>query len=198
MSLSIHDTAILFAAIAGLCMVIGGMLLIYKGALVLAGTDATTALSIEWKKDFKLNTQAPGIAFFIIGMMFSSIAIYASKQSAADPIFVEGTFDNVQELVTVTVVPSGWAVVSGSNGVLNGKFTPDTERVYLKISAPGYKEELFPQSLSPTKGRIIKFDKPIKLTKLLTAPIAARPENILSVSSSLPSIGSEARYGVAR
>lgn len=192
---SIHDAAILFAATAGFCMVIGGMVLIYKGSLVLAGTDSSTALSIEWKKDFKLNTQAPGIAFFIIGLTFSSISIYASKQDVTDPIFVEGTFDDVKELVTVTVVPSNWAVVSGSNGVLNGKFTPDTERVHLKISAPGYKEEMLPQS---TKSRLIKFDKPIKLTRLIATPISAKPENIVAVSSPLPAIGSEAKYGVAR
>jgi predicted permease len=80
MNLSIHDAAILFAAIAGFCMVIGGMLLIYRGSLVLAGTDSSTTLSIEWKNDFKLNTQAPGIAFFIIGLLFSVVSIYASKQ----------------------------------------------------------------------------------------------------------------------
>jgi hypothetical protein len=130
--------------------------------------------------------------------LFSVVSIYASKQNITDPIFVEGTFDDVKESVTVTVVPAGWAVVSGSNGVLSGKFIPDTERVYLKISAPGYKEELLPQSLSPTKGRIIKFDKPIKLTRLIATPISAKPENIIPVSSPLPLIGSEAKYGVTR
>lgn len=198
MNFSIHEVSILFAAIAGFCMVIGGMWLIYKGALILAGTDKSTALSIEWKKDFKLNTQAPGIAFFLIGLMFSSLAIYASKQDDAAPIFIEGKFDGVTELVTVTIIPSNWAVISGSNGVLDGKFTPDTERVLLKISAPGYREELIPQSLSAMKKRTIKFDKPIKLIRLITVPIAVKPENIIPVTAMLPALGSELKYGGVR
>lgn len=198
MNIGTHDIAILSSAIAGFCMVIGGMLLIYKGAIVLAGTDETTALSIEWKKDFRLSTQAPGIAFFIIGLMFSSLAIYASKQDGVAPIFLEGTFDGVDELVTVTVIPSNWAVVSGSNGVLDAKFIPDTERVLLRISAPGYKEELLAQSLSAAKNRLIKFDKPIKLTRLISTPIPARKENIIEVNSPLPTISSEIKYGGVR
>jgi hypothetical protein len=82
--------------------------------------------------------------------------------------------------------------------VLNGKFTLDTENVYLRITAPGYKEVLLPQSLSASKSRTITFEKPIKLTKLLDVPISARPENIVAASSPLAAIGSQANYGVTR
>ena len=85
--MSIFDYAVILAALAGLIMVIGGIVLIYKGALVLASTDSGTALSIEWKQDFRLNTQAPGIAFFLLGLIFSSISIYASKPNGTFSAF---------------------------------------------------------------------------------------------------------------
>ena len=41
--MNMFDIAIFCAAIAGLIMVIGGIILIYKGALVLASTDPSSA-----------------------------------------------------------------------------------------------------------------------------------------------------------
>lgn len=199
--MSAHDIAILFSAIAGFCMVIGGMLLIWKGAIVLAGTDSSTALSIEWKKDFKLSTQAPGIAFFILGLSFSSIAIYFSIPIApkpTDPIYISGTFDNVNEIVTITAVPSGWEVTSGSNGVVEGKFIPDTEILNLKFSAPGYQPAQIPQNLSKTKDRVIKFDKPFKLIKSPVPTIESKQENIKAATESLPPLGSQPSFGAAQ
>jgi len=199
--MSAHDIAILISAIAGFCMVIGGMLLIWKGAIVLAGTDSSTALSIEWKKDFKLNTQAPGIAFFILGLSFSSIAIYFSIPIApkpTDPIYIAGTFDNVDEIVTITAVPSGWEVTSGSNGVVDGKFIPDTEILNLKFSAPGYQPAQIPQNLSKTKDRVIRFDKPFKLIKSPVPTIESKQENIKAAIVSLPPLGSQPSFGAAQ
>jgi hypothetical protein len=66
-------------------------------------------LRIGSKKDSKLNTQAPGIAFFfILGLSFSSISIYSSMPvvpKPADPIYIAGSFDDVSEIVTITAVP---------------------------------------------------------------------------------------------
>jgi len=199
--MSTHDIAILFSAIAGFCMVIGGMLLIWKGAIVLAGTDSSTALSIEWKKDFKLNTQAPGIAFFILGLSFSCVAIYSSKPNAlkpTDPIYITGTFDNVNEIVTITAVPSGWVVSSGSNGVVDAKFTPDTEILNLNFSAAGYLPAQIPQNLSKTKDRVIRFDKPFKLIKSPVPTIETKQENIKAATVSLPPLGSQPSFGAAQ
>ncbi|HBC58440.1 MAG TPA: hypothetical protein DCZ03_14875 [Gammaproteobacteria bacterium] len=194
--MNIHEISILFAAIAGFAMVIGGMLLIWKGAIVLSNTDSSTALSIEWKQNFRLNTQAPGIAFFIVGLIFSSIAIYFSRPSNTDPIYVVGTLEGVSEQATITAVPSFWKVKSGTNGVVDGKFTPDIETLTLTITAPGYQEEHIPHNLGRNKDRVIKFEEPIKLVKVIS-PIETRNENIMSVTG-LPPINSAPSFGVAQ
>ena len=199
--MNVHDISILISAVTGFCMVMGGMFLIWKGALVLAGTDKSTALSIEWKKDFKLNTQAPGIAFFILGLSFSSISIYSSMPvvpKPTDPIYIAGTFDDVSEIVTITAVPLGWQVSSGSNGVVDGKFVPDTEIINLRFSAAGYETIQIPQNLSKTKDRTIRFDKPLKLIRSPVAVIKSKDENIQALNVTLPPLGSQPAYGVAQ
>ncbi len=193
--MNIHEISILFSAIAGFTMVIGGMLLIWKGAIVLSNTEASTALSIEWKQNFRLNTQAPGIAFFIVGLIFSSIAILFSKPSTTDPIYVVGTLEGVSEQATITAVPSFWKVTSGTNGVVDGKFTPDIETLTLTITAPGYQEERIPHNLGRTKDRVIKFEEPIKLVKVIS-PIETRDENIMPVPD-LPPVNAAPSFGVA-
>ena len=188
--------AILFPAGAGFCMVIGGMLLIWKGAIVLAGTDSSTALSIEWEKKFKLNTQAPGIAFFILGLLFSSLAIYSSRST--EPIYVVGTLDDVNEIVTVTVAPQQlWEIKSGSNGVIDGMFRPDTETINLKFTAACYEDAQIPHNLSKIKDRIIKIDN-IKLKRKCSNSIETRPENIVSTTAPLPPIGSQPAFGAVQ
>jgi hypothetical protein len=192
--MSIYEIAILFAAAAGILMVIGGMLLIWKGAIVLSSTDPSTALSIEWKQNFRLSTQAPGIAFFIVGLIFSSIAIYSSKPTSMDPIYIEGILNGVTEQATITAVPSFWKVTSGTNGVVDGKFTPDIETLTLRITAPGYVEVLIPHNLSKTKNRVIKLAQPIQLKKV----ISEIPAGTIVHAINLPPIDAVPSFGAAQ
>jgi hypothetical protein len=187
------DYAVLLAALAGLVMVIGGIVLIYKGAIVLASTDSSSALSIEWKQDFRLNTQAPGIAFFIIGLIFSSISIYASKPTAIEPIKIEGEVTQIPELVTIRARSSTWIVQGGSNGVIKGRIHPHIEDITLEISAPGYKPESITFSLSELENRTVKFDA-VNLQHLVTA-IVGHQENIIEVEESIQPITAPASFG---
>lgn len=196
--MNVFEIAIMFSALAGFCMVIGGILLIYKGAMVLSSTDSSTALSIEWKQNFKMNTQAPGIAFFIIGLIFSGVAIFFSKPSPVEPIYIRGSIEDVKEQITITAIPSVWSISSGSNGIFDGKIFPDIEVLTLKISAPGYKPEYIPQNLSTTKNRTILFEKPIRLVKTLNTTIPSKQENILNPTTALPPITDSPSFGVAQ
>lgn len=199
MSLSVHDIAILFSALAGFCMVIGGMLLIWKGAIALAGTDSSTALNIEWEKKFKLNTQAPGIAFFVLGLLFSSIAIYSSRETRTDPVYITGTVADVDETVTVTAAPPASIIQSVSNGIIEGKFTPpdkDNELINLRFTAAGYEDAQILSNLNKTKDRVIRFEN-VRLKRILDA-IETKPGNIIPTSAHLPPIDSQPAFGSAQ
>jgi hypothetical protein len=55
----IFGAVVLLTALCGLIVVAGGIFLLAKGAITLASTSPTDALSVEWQKKFKLNTQVP-------------------------------------------------------------------------------------------------------------------------------------------
>ncbi|RKF19863.1 hypothetical protein DBZ36_05235 [Alginatibacterium sediminis] len=190
------DYAVLISAIAGLVMVVGGLVLIYKGALVLASTDSSQALNIEWKKDFRLSTQAPGIAFFIIGLAFSFISVFASKPSAIEPIKIEGLVEQISEQVTIRARSSIWTLQGGSNGVVKGRIHPHVEDIILEISAPGYKPEQITFRLSELKNRTVKFDT-VNLEHKVEA-IAEQEENIIDVPDELEPITSKPNFGAAQ
>jgi hypothetical protein len=190
------DYAVLLAALAGLIMVVGGIVLIYKGAIVLASTDSSSALSIEWKQDFRLNTQAPGIAFFIVGLIFSSISIYASKPTKIEPIRIEGEVRQIPEPVTIRARSSTWTLEGSSNGIVQGRIDPHLEDITLEISAPGYRPESITFSLNELKDRTVKFE-PVDLKHLVTA-IVGHQKNIIDVSENIEPITAKPSFGVAQ
>lgn len=190
------DYAVLLSALAGLVMVIGGVVLIYKGAIVLASTDSSSALSIEWKQDFRLNTQAPGIAFFIVGLIFSSISIYASKPTKIEPITIIGEVSDITEPVTIRARSSTWTLQGGSNGIIKGRIHPHVEDITLEISAPGYRPESITFSLNELKDRTVKFET-IQLDHLVTA-IVGRQKNIIKVAEAIEPITAKPSFGAAQ
>lgn len=190
------DYAVLLAALAGLIMVVGGIVLIYKGAIVLASTDSSSALSIEWKQDFRLNTQAPGIAFFIIGLIFSTISIYASKPTKIEPIRIEGEVRQIAEPVTIRARSATWILQGASNGIVQGRIDPHLEDITLEISAPGYKPESITFSLNELKNRTVKF-KPVDLEHLVTA-IVGHQKNIIDVPDNIEPITAKPSFGAVQ
>ncbi len=129
----------LAGAIAGLSMVLGGIWLVAKGAITMAATPHSDALSIEWKKQFRINTQVPGIAFFLVGLMFISVSLGFLKPPEVVPIEFEGQVKGVDEPVSIIVRPANWELPSNSSGQINGKVYPDFSFVVLLINAPGYE-----------------------------------------------------------
>jgi len=197
MNITINDIAIFFAALAGLAMVLGGIILIYKGSLVLASTDPCNALSIEWKKDFRLNTQAPGIAFFVIGLIFSSIAIIASKRSEVEPINIIGKVAEINEQITIAARSSKWILVGGSDGIVKGTIRPNIEAITLEISAPGYKPITIVHILDDLKNRTIHFEQPIEMEQLVTGVVGTQIIDI-SNPSAYASVKSTPQFGVSQ
>lgn len=114
--------------------------MIAKGQLTLAATSHTDALSIEWKKQFRMSTQVPGIAFFVIGLVFVVLPLVFLKPAAIVPMEFEGEIKGVEEPVSILVRPAtNWELPCTTTGKVNGKIYPDLSFVLLVINAPGYE-----------------------------------------------------------
>lgn len=129
----------LVGAAAGLCMVLGGIWLVAKGVITLAATPKTDALTIEWKKQFRMNTQVPGLAFFLVGLLFVSVSLVFLQPPDVAPIEFEGHVKGVEEPMSVLVRPHEWKLPDNSAGRIRGRVFPDLRILTLVINAPGYE-----------------------------------------------------------
>jgi hypothetical protein len=78
-----YDFAILGGTVCGIVMVVGGILLLYKGSIKLEVASKDPALSVEvFEKQFRLTTHAPALGLFAIGLLFVGLAIYFARETA--------------------------------------------------------------------------------------------------------------------
>ena len=129
----------LAGALAGLSMVLGGIWLVAKGVITMVATPKAEALTLEWKKQFRLNTQIPGLAFFLVGLLFVAVSLGFLKPPELVPIEFDGQIKGVEEPITVVVRPANWELPGNTTGKINGKVYPDLSVLVLVINAPGYE-----------------------------------------------------------
>jgi hypothetical protein len=133
------EVVAMVGALAGLAMVLGGIWLVAKGVITMAATPKADALTLEWKKQFRINTQVPGLAFFLVGLLFVSTSLIFLKPPEIVPIEFEGQVKGVDQPLSILVRPANWALPSSTNGQVNGKIFPDFSYLVLVITAPGYE-----------------------------------------------------------
>lgn len=189
----VFELAVVITALAGFSMVIGGMALIYKGALALAGTDKSQALSIEWKNELRISTQAPGIAFFVVGLAFCATALYAAKPNPVEPFRITGNVASVDEPLTVIAESSPWQVTTSTDGTIDGQIFPNVTSLVIKVTAPGYKPFAKPINLGSASGREIKLTG-IRLDRQ-TSRIIGKVENIVPAPPTLAPVDARPAFG---
>lgn len=74
-----YDIAAAAGCLCGLLMVIGGMILLYTGAVSLNKTSKEEAASLEFKRLFRLTTHYPALGLFVIGLAFIVISVVVSR-----------------------------------------------------------------------------------------------------------------------
>lgn len=187
----------IIGAACGVAMVLGGIWLIAKGQLTLAATPHTDALTLEWKKQFRMSTQVPGIAFFVIGLVFVVVPLGFLKPAALVPMEFEGEIKGVEEPVSISVRPTtNWELPGTSTGKINGMIYPDLSVVLLVINAPGYEPFSKSIKISSDGRRLAQFGTlELRRTKLRRADLA---ENIASLPFDTPATSgtNAAAFGV--
>lgn len=74
-----YDMGAAAGCICGLLMVIGGMILLYTGAISLNKTSKEEAASVEFNRLFRLTTHYPALGLFVIGLAFIGTSVFLSR-----------------------------------------------------------------------------------------------------------------------
>lgn len=187
--MTVLATVILVTATCGIIVVAGGIYLLSKGAITLAATTPADALTIEWKKKFRVNTQVPGIAFFVIGLGFVIAALYSASPSKAEPIDLQGEVPGVDGPVTLIIRSEPLRLPVFRDGVIRSRFYPDFSVLTLEASAPGYDPIPVPVEIS--RATLVDVGK-IHLKKRIEE-IPAKPDSILPIDFQPPPVTDTAR-----
>lgn len=144
-----------FCALAGLLMVGAGILFVYKGIIKIEGADQSQALSLEWKKQFKMSTQVPGVAFFLTGLLFITVSLIFLNPRDQAALTIRGEVEGLEEPLTAYVIlPTKWELTAYSNGEFKGTITPNMSSLLVALNAPGYQPLHLPANLELYEGAI--------------------------------------------
>ena len=67
--MSVFDLVLLTGPICGILMVLGGIILLYKGAISLNVASEEGAFTVEFKNELRITTQYPALGIFVIGLL---------------------------------------------------------------------------------------------------------------------------------
>jgi len=195
--MDVFSVVIIMAGICGLAMVLGGIWLIYKGAITLAATPAADAITLEFRKQFRLHSQAPGLAFFIVGLMFVACALWFSRPPRPPlPIELEGELDGTNSDTKVFATSQQWMLTLSSTGEFKAKIVPDITYLVIDASSPGCDPIQTIVDTREQKDGKVHIDKLRFVKRIEGNPI---PQNdVLPAPVALPPPDAAPSYGVAK
>jgi hypothetical protein len=192
--MDVFSIAIIISVVCGLSMVIGGIFLIYKGAMTLAATAAADAITIEFKKQFRLHSQVPGLAFFIVGLLFIIVALLFCRPPR--PIDLGGILEGASGPVTIVVSSQSWPLPPQSAAEIRGRITPDITYLVIEAVSPGCTPIQELVDTRNVKGGKVQIPKLHFIRKV--DEVTSNPANISSVPFALPGMNAPPSYGVAK
>ncbi|MGH8094630.1 MAG: hypothetical protein ACREIF_14360 [Chthoniobacterales bacterium] len=165
------DWTIVSSAVCGLVMVVGGICLLYKGAITLQQAGPDEAVSLEFQKLLKIQTRYPALGLFIIGLAFVLVGLFYSPK--INPVTLQGKVDGADPSgVTIHVTSPEWStLVPDSDGNFNMIVYPDVRRVEVLVQAAGCKPESRRFTLDASKTK----DGVLALPKMAFEAVAAKP-----------------------
>lgn len=143
--MEVFDWVVLIGAICGLCMVVGSLLLLWKGAVNLQRASAEEAITVEFKNLIRVSSHYPALGLFIIGLTFIVVSMYFSQPDDVRSITMDGSLVTADgsppQGVTIFVTPSPWRLQVQSDGKITGLIHLDTDLLFIKVVAPGYSDQ---------------------------------------------------------
>jgi hypothetical protein len=191
------DWIIVIGGICGLCMVIGGMVLLYKGVITLSQASPEEAVSLEFKKMIKITTHYPSLGLFVIGLAFVIVSMVFSK-SELRPLTIQGhvnVADPASVAVSIISNHDGENLKPLTGGEINGIIYPTLKLLRVEITAPGYDPPTIAKAIgvaeikkgSASLGEINFANKKVEKPQI-------SPENIMATTAKLPPLKEGGRF----
>jgi len=137
--MSPEQVAISVAALCGLVMVVGGIVLLYRGTITLDKADQGQAVTLEFKKLIRVQTSYPALGLFVIGLAFVIVSIH---YAGGVPVRIGGriiasTLADMNQ-VTIAVAAGPWPVRAGTDGQIDEVVYPNLQRLHVDVVMPGH------------------------------------------------------------
>lgn len=188
------DIAVILAGICGLFMVIGGMVLLYKGAISLSQASKEEAVNLEFKKMLRITTHYPALGLFVIGLAFIIIAVSFSK-STQNQFKISGHVKGVDDLgsLKVLITVPGWAGETYADGQILASINPRMDILEVRLASPGYREIKIPVETRKSKLGTISIGDVTFGNKVVEKPVVNQ-NNIKPVAQELPPLSAPAAF----
>jgi hypothetical protein len=150
------DLILVLCALTGAIMVLGSILLLYRGVIKLSERSSARALEAEFKNQLKINVRNPALGLFAIGLSFFALALYFAKPDKG-PLVVTGHLRAPDvEGIIVRLRSEEWPITISSEGDIFTTIQP-LERLSVEINAPRYRPPKWLHQITPdeaSNGRV--------------------------------------------
>jgi len=189
--MSVFDIVIIIGGFCGLCMVIGGFVLLYKGIITLKEASPEEALSVEFRNEVRITTHYPALGLFIIGLVFI-IAAGMLSRATKNEFVIDGQLTGVENpsSIKVEVIPNGsWDGRVYVGGEMRAE--PTLKILDVRISQAGYEELDIPVDIAKNYFGTITIGR-VAMHRKVSMP---NPGLIVEPSVPLPGPSSSGSYG---
>ena len=173
---------LLAGALCGIIMILGGILLLYKGAISLWNVSGEDAFTLEYKNELRISTQYPALGIFIIGLMFVTFSLVIGKPEH-HRLVIKGIAQDMDQPVTIRLKASSWVSGRAHNGEVLETFYPNMDILQIEVTAPGYNPLVKPIAIdaSDIEADLGQFTMDLSVEKpVVSTEVSGRFESELS------------------
>jgi hypothetical protein len=187
---STFDILCIVGGTCSLLMVLGALILLYKGTITLSEKNAEEAIRLEFKKLINITTRYPALGLFVIGWAFLGLVLYLSKTSSQRPLEIQGKL-LIDDAQSATVIGSAIMLqtVPASDGGIDALLYPSrVDAIRIDIITPGYAQGKISRVIIPQNihDQVVNFGT-LDPGKKTTEMPAVKQENIIPAPK-LPSL----------
>lgn len=167
-------------------MVVGGMVLLYKGTITLGRAAAKDAIKVEFRQFINVTARYPALGLFIIGLAFIISAMMFARGLETRPLKIQGRVV-ADDLSTASVVVTSRLreAKPSTDGQVNEKIRPVVDTVTFQAIFPGFDPPTSEKTLyaDDNKDGVLDFGILTSTGRRVASKPPVDPSNIVPILS---------------